>query len=152
MDDQGFLFFRDRTGDTYRWRGENVSTSEVETTISGITKLGECVSYGVEVPGHEGRAGMIAILEDKENELDLQLLLKEMKNKLPAYSVPLFVRLISHVDYTPTFKLQKVELKKQAFNIDQMPDKVFVLNAKRDNYELLTKDTLNDIRQCNVRF
>ena len=132
--------------------GENVSTTEVETIISSLIGMDECVCYGVEVPGHEGRACMVSIVEDKNLALDLQTLLKEMKVKLPFFAVPMFIRMISQVDYTATFKLQKMQLKRQAFDLDQINDKVYLLNSKRDSYELLNKNTLEDIRQCNVRF
>ena len=62
MDKYGYLYFRDRTGDTFRWRGENVSTSEVETVVANLCDHKEAVCYGVEIPGAEGKAGMVAIL------------------------------------------------------------------------------------------
>lgn len=46
-DELGYLYFRDRTGDTFRWRGENVSTSEVEAAISGVADQRDAVVYGV---------------------------------------------------------------------------------------------------------
>lgn len=51
MDELGYMFFRDRTGDTFRWRGENVSTNEVEAVISNVCHLSDATVYGVEVPG-----------------------------------------------------------------------------------------------------
>ena len=62
MDECGYLFFKDRTGDTFRWRGENVSTTEVESVIGKLIDHRDTVCYGVEIPGVEGRAGMVAFV------------------------------------------------------------------------------------------
>lgn len=51
MDELGYMYFKDRSGDTFRWRGENVSTTEVEGTLSHILNQTDVAVYGVEVPG-----------------------------------------------------------------------------------------------------
>lgn len=102
MDQLGYVYFKDRTGDTFRWKGENVSTAEVEATISGIVKLNDAVAYGVELPGQEGRAGMVAIVDD-QNQLDLEKLYKDLQVALPAYARPLFIRILKNVDTTGLF-------------------------------------------------
>ncbi|GFO24755.1 long-chain fatty acid transport protein 4 [Plakobranchus ocellatus] len=99
MDDYGYMYFRDRTGDTFRWRGENVSTNEVEAVISNIIGLNDAVVYGVEVPGNEGRAGMAAIV-DEENQVDVNKLGESLARSLPTYARPLFYRFISKADTT----------------------------------------------------
>ena len=101
MDDLGWLYFKDRAGDTYRWRGENVSTNEVEATVSNMVSLKDAIVYGVEVPGNEGRAGMAAI-HDPEGEIDLQQLASGVKEKLPSYSRPMFLRLVDQLEMTGT--------------------------------------------------
>jgi len=73
MDELGWLYFKDRAGDTFRWKGENVSTMEVEATVSAVVGLRDCVVYGVEIPGTEGRAGMVAI-PDPERKVDVEKL------------------------------------------------------------------------------
>lgn len=110
MDELGYVYFRDRTGDTFRWRGENVSTSEVESIISTVLQLADCVVYGVLVPGLEGRAGMAAIaLENGFSETDvLQRLLAELPRHLPPYARPVFIRFVSAIESTgasPNFAL-----------------------------------------------
>jgi solute carrier family 27 fatty acid transporter 1/4 len=99
MDEFGYFYFRDRTGDTYRWRGENVSTSEVEGVLSTILDHKDCVVYGVEVPNVEGRAGMAAIL-DPEDDLDLEILAKGMVKALAPYARPVFIRVVRKLDST----------------------------------------------------
>ena len=81
------IYLKDRTGDTFRWRGENVSTSEVETVIANICNHKEAVCYGVEIPGTEGKAGMVAIL-DPEHSINLKLLASQINKKLPKYARP----------------------------------------------------------------
>ncbi len=99
QDELGYVFFRDRTGDTFRWRGENVSTAEVEMTVSKALQLSDCAVYGVQVPGTEGRAGMATIAWNGAPFLP-ERLWEELKRRLPSYSRPLFLRLKSHLDMT----------------------------------------------------
>ena len=95
----GWVFFRDRAGDTFRWKGENVSTAEVEAMISQVIGLRDCVVYGVEIPGTEGRAGMAAI-PDPERLVDLTKLYAGMSDKLPSYARPIFLRFVQEIDVT----------------------------------------------------
>merc|ERR1712176_1460312 len=104
MDELGWLYFKDRAGDTFRWKGENVSTMEVEATVSAVMGLRDCVVYGVEIPGTEGRAGMVAI-PDPERKVDVEKLYEGLREKLPAYARPIFVRLVNKIDVTATYKL-----------------------------------------------
>jgi hypothetical protein len=99
MDELGWLYFKDRAGDTFRWKGENVSTMEVEATISQVIGLRDCVVYGVEIPGAEGRAGMAAI-PDPERKVDVAKMYVGMSEKLPAYARPIFLRFVDEIDLT----------------------------------------------------
>jgi acyl-CoA synthetase (AMP-forming)/AMP-acid ligase II len=94
----GYLYFADRLGDTYRWRGENVATIEVENALSSRLNSSEVVVYGVEVPGQEGKAGMAAIILN--NTIDMDKLAKYLINDLPAYARPIFIRLVNSLDHT----------------------------------------------------
>ena len=98
-DEFGWMYFVDRMGDTYRWRGENVSTVEVESVISSVLEQTDSVVYGVDVPGVEGKAGMAAIVEDAA-KFDLDSFLLRLKAELPSYAIPLFVRLVNTIDIT----------------------------------------------------
>ncbi|XP_003741427.1 long-chain fatty acid transport protein 1 [Galendromus occidentalis] len=128
MDDFGNLFFRDRIGDTFRWKGENVSTSEVEGIVCRVSSKADVVCYGVTVPGSEGRAGMIAIGDD-DNSVDLKAIYDELKLNLPRYAVPLFARKLRYIDRTGTYKLKKRELQKEGFDINVIDDPIYFLNS-----------------------
>ena len=95
------MFFKDRTGDTYRWKGENVSTSEVEAVLSNVISYKDVVVYGVEIRGQEGRAGMAAIY-DPDGTLKLTYLAEGTKKALPFYARPIFVRILKKLDMTGT--------------------------------------------------
>ncbi|XP_055949043.1 long-chain fatty acid transport protein 1-like isoform X2 [Argiope bruennichi] len=150
MDEDGYLFFVDRTGDTFRWRGENVSTMEVEGMISNILHHTDSVVYGVEVPGNEGRAGMAAI-SDPEHKVDLKHLFKELSLSLPGYAVPLFVRICDSLESTGTFKLKKVDLQKEGFNPSTMKDPLYYLNKKEGAYVPLDAEVYEKICNGQIR-
>ncbi|KAK7576246.1 hypothetical protein V9T40_012532 [Parthenolecanium corni] len=149
-DELGYLYFKDRTGDTFRWKGENVSTSEVEAVVSNVTEYRDCVVYGVEVPGTEGRAGMAAI-GDKDNTLDLTRLANGLRKELPPYARPLFVRAVRDVEMTGTHKMKKVDLQKEGFNPEIVKDRLYYLTSK-GVYEPLTIEVYQDIVAEKIRF
>jgi acyl-CoA synthetase (AMP-forming)/AMP-acid ligase II len=97
MDELGYIYFCDRLGDTYRWKGENVSTVEVENIMSEKLKSTEVIIYGVEVPGQEGKAGMATIVDEK---FDIKCLHDLIKNDLTSYAKPQFLRLVKDVEHT----------------------------------------------------
>ncbi|KAF5886999.1 long-chain fatty acid transport protein 4, partial [Clarias magur] len=99
MDECGYMYFRDRTGDTFRWKGENVSTTEVEGTLSRLLDMKDVVVYGVEVPGAEGKAGMAAIA-DPDHTSDLGKFSRELEKALPPYARPVFLRFLPEVNKT----------------------------------------------------
>ena len=101
-DEFGWMYFMDRMGDTFRWRGENVSTIEVESVISSVLEQTASVVYGVDVPGVEGKAGMAAIVEDAA-KFDLDRFLSNLKAELPSYAIPLFLRVVRNLDITGGF-------------------------------------------------
>ncbi|CAN7993564.1 unnamed protein product [Ixodes hexagonus] len=150
MDEFGYLFFKDRTGDTFRWKGENVSTSEVEGVIARIGGLTDCAVYGVEVPGSEGKAGMAAIC-DPEKKTDLKAFLKEARNVLPAYAVPLFLRFVADLEATGTYKIKKVDLQKQEFDITKIRDPIYFLDSTVGEYILLDEKLYEKILKGEAR-
>ncbi|KAB0396320.1 hypothetical protein E2I00_015555, partial [Balaenoptera physalus] len=115
-DDQGFLRFHDRTGDTFRWKGENVATTEVAEALEALDFLQEVNVYGVTVPGHEGRAGMAALVLRPPHSLDLVQLYVHVSENLPPYARPRFLRLQESLATTETFKQQKVRMAKEGFD------------------------------------
>lgn len=120
--------FVDRLGDTFRWKGENVATSEVEGVLTQLPWVEHAAVYGVQVPGADGRAGMAAItLRSNMSEPPLDELLQWLKSKLPGYAVPLYIRVTPQVETTGTFKYQKVALKREAYDTTVVTDPLFVL-------------------------
>ncbi len=114
-DDDGYFYFVDRIGDTFRWKSENVSTLEVAGTLSDLPGLELINVYGVHVPGHEGRAGMAAILMQLGQTFDPQAFYDLTEARLPRYAAPMFVRVSATADMTSTFKLRKVDLQRQGY-------------------------------------
>ena len=133
--------FVDRTGDTFRWRAENVSTNEVAEVINAHSQIDMANVYGVEVPGVEGRAGMLAFALDEGIEFDFEQLRNLVERELPLYARPVFVRLQRSVATTVTFKLLKGELREQAFHLDKVgEDSIYVCKPRSTGYELLDTD------------
>lgn len=132
--------FVDRVGDTFRWKGENVSTNEVGEIINCHPQVYFSNIYGVQVPGTDGRAGMAALLlEQNVEELDLVSFSNHICSQLPPYARPLFLRVLPAMDTTGTFKMVKGELRKQSFDPEQVDDKVFVLKPGSERYEPLSR-------------
>lgn len=128
MDLLGYFYFKDRTGDTFRWRGENVSTSEVEAVISNIIGLQDCIVYGVNIPHIEGKAGMAAIV-NTSGKFDIEQLSGGIKSTLPPYSRPLFIRLLKELPMTGTFKLKKLDLQNEGYDLNVVKDVIYFLNS-----------------------
>ena len=105
LDEQGFFHFVDRVGDTFRWKGENVATSEVNDAIRECKGVLDATTYGVEVAGNDGRAGMAAIVIGED--FDLAAFAEHHRARLPAYAHPLFLRISASLDATETFKQKK---------------------------------------------
>jgi fatty-acyl-CoA synthase len=114
QDAEGYFYFVDRIGDTFRWKGENVSTGEVGAALSAAEGVVEANVYGVEVPGQDGRAGMAALVVDKG--FDVAALQALIDLHLPSYARPVFLRLQSHFEITGTFKYRKVDLVADGFD------------------------------------
>ncbi len=147
--------FVDRLGDTFRWKGENVSTTEVENIVSEYAKIAEAVVYGVEIPNTNGRAGMAAItLADQAalDAADCKYMAAEFKKHLPAYAVPVFLRVQQKVETTGTFKYQKNKLKEQAYDPSQTDERILVLLPNSEAYCDLTADILKNIQAYKYRF
>ncbi|KAG5896525.1 hypothetical protein JTB14_020498 [Gonioctena quinquepunctata] len=149
-DELGNLFFKDRTGDTFRWKGENVSTSEVEAIISNLVGYKDAVVYGTEIRGQEGRAGMVAIL-DPDGGVDLKKLIEGLRKTLPSYARPIFVRILKKLDMTGTYKLKKNDLQEEGFDPSKISDSIYYLNGSTGVYDKLTPEIYNGINNGFVR-
>jgi fatty-acyl-CoA synthase len=131
-DAAGFYYFVDRVGDTYRWKGENVSTAEVLSALCEVPSVLEGVVYGVAVPGADGRAGMAALVVDRR--FDLARFHEHCRERLPAYARPVFLRLIAALESTGTFKPRKQELVHEGFDPTLVPDPLYVVDLKAGGY------------------
>ena len=145
--------FVDRVGDTFRWKSENVSTNEVGEIINGFDQIKFCNVYGVEIPGTDGRAGMAAVtLQDGVAELDVDAFSTFLRSELPAYAVPLFVRIQPDIDVTGTFKMVKGDLRKQAYDIRSFDDTVYALLPGSDRYAAFDLAMLEKIEAREAGF
>ena len=175
---EGFLYWSDRVGDTFRWRGENVSTTEVENALSSVSGISTVVVYGVDVPNCDGRAGLPiqrAIINSLNNNYDVGMaaialadsvsaanvgdLLNELISKatsnLPVYARPHFVRILDSVAVTSTFKYQKSDLVKEGFDLDVVKGGVFFCSWKsvtggKFQYIPLTSSLISDMRSGKI--
>jgi fatty-acyl-CoA synthase len=150
-DRAGYYYFVDRIGDTFRWKGENVSTQEVAELASGFPGLDMINVYGVQVPDTDGRAGMLAYVSPDESVFDGEAFYAFTTENLPAYAAPVFVRQLTDVEVTGTFKLRKVELKEQGFDAPDIKDPVFVRDDQTRSYRPLTPEILAEIRDGRRR-
>ncbi|MFD3461515.1 long-chain-acyl-CoA synthetase [Nocardia fluminea] len=133
--DQHFwhIAFVDRLGDTFRWKGENVATTEVEGALGLDERVDQAVVYGVDIPGTDGKAGMAAITLTEGASFDGKALATTAYQRLPLYAVPLFVRVVAELEQTSTFKSRKVELRKQGYAPDA-DGQLFVLSGPAEGY------------------
>jgi fatty-acyl-CoA synthase len=148
-DREGYFYFVDRIGDTYRWKGENVSTTEISEVISAFAGIHEANVYGVAVPGREGRAGMAAIVCD--SDLNLADLRSYLSAHLPEYARPLFLRICGEIDVTATFKQRKISLVKDGFDPVPIRDAIYFDDPRVRGYVRLDRTIYQDIVSAKVR-
>jgi fatty-acyl-CoA synthase len=149
QDARGFYYFVDRVGDTFRWKGENVSTGEVAAALSACPGVIEANVYGVEVPGADGKAGMAALVVDAG--FDLAALRARLADALPAYARPLFIRIASELAATETFKQKKQDLAAEGFDPAKIADALYVDDAAAGRYALLDAAMLQRIVAGKLR-
>ena len=137
--------FVDRLGDTFKWKGENVSTSEVEEVISSFKDVSHSSVYGVEIPGTEGKVGMASIVSTAD-KFEFDSFLQVLNKNLPNYAIPHFIRFLSEFSTTSTYKIQKSNLKKVGFDVNETTDNIYVLLPGSSEYTPLTKEMHDNIR------
>lgn len=136
QDSEGYVYFIDRIGDTYRWKGENVSTAEVEQRLADAPGVKEVIAYGVPIPGQEGKAGMVALVID--GRFSAKVFADWVDQELPTYARPAFVRLIKAADTTGTFKYRKTDLVADGFDPEKVDGALYVRGGK-SGYAKLTE-------------
>jgi fatty-acyl-CoA synthase len=150
MDPGGFYYFVDRIGDTFRWKGENVATSEVAAAIMAFSGIAEANVYGVRVPGSEGAAGMAAIVPD--GGLDVAALRAHLALRLPSYARPKFLRIAQKLAITSTFKHTKGELQRDGFDPAATTDAIYFDDPATDAFVPLDQSLYERIKSGAVRF
>ena len=151
-DRYGYFYFVDRIGDTFRWKGENVSTTEVAAIIDHFDGIAEANVYGVEVPGHDGRAGMAMIVpRDLANAPDLGALAAHLTASLPAYARPAFLRVAGDIEKTSTFKQRKRALCEDGFDPAATADELFYADGATGTFRPLDQDAYRRICDGEIR-
>ncbi len=148
-DEQGYFYFVDRIGDTFRWKGENVSTSEVSEAIASFPGIADASVYGVVVPGHDGRAGMASIVS--REVIDLAALRAHIGSRLPDYARPLFLRLRKDIELTATFKHVKNELIRDGFDPAATDDPIYFHDCERQAFVRIDQTSHDRIVSGKIR-
>ncbi len=148
-DRDGYFYFVDRIGDTFRWKGENVSTTEVEETIGQFPGVEEANVYGVSIPGRDGRAGMAALVVNAG--FDLTALRKHLASSLPDYARPLFLRIRGEMDVTSTFKQKKIDFVAQGFDPAATTDPIFFDDPAAKAFVRIDRALHDRIRDGGIR-
>lgn len=141
-DEDGYCWFVDRIGDTFRWKSENVSTMEVGDSLSDLPGLETITVYGVKVPGTEGRAGMAALVMQPGRAFDPSAFYALTCERVPRYAAPVFVRIAATADLTSTFKLRKVDLQREGYDPAVVHDPLYVRDERAGTYVPLTAEAV----------
>ncbi len=149
QDERGYFYFVDRVGDTFRWKGENVSTTEVAEAINAVPGIEDANVYGVAVSGRDGRAGMAAIT--CKGACDLSALHAHLSSNLPDYARPVFLRLQNHLEMTSTFKQKKVDLVREGFNPAITGDPIYFSDPASKGFVRLDDKLYRRIESGDVR-
>ncbi|XP_071794320.1 long-chain fatty acid transport protein 2-like [Asterias amurensis] len=139
IDETSHVFFKDRLGETFRWKGENVSSSEVAAVLTELSFITEAVIYGVKVKGYDGRVGMAAIaIQDEDQASQWKQLYTHVIKRLPMYACPKLIRIKGQMETTNTYKYRKVSLVKEGFEPGAcMPDRLFFMDKLTETYVTL---------------
>ncbi len=148
-DRHNYYYFIDRLGDTFRWKGENVSTAEVAETITPVEGVREANVYGVRVPGYEGKVGMMALAVDEG--FDLGRLHDYVEGALPAYARPMFLRIQGKIDATSTFKQRKFNLVREGYDPAHVGDPLYFDDPRERRYVRLDADLHRAVVSGTVR-
>jgi fatty-acyl-CoA synthase len=149
LDEAGFFHFVDRVGDTFRWKGENVATSEVNEAVMECPGVVDATTYGVTIAGFDGRAGMVAIVVD--DGFDLADFRDRLSHRLPAYACPVMVRFCNVLDTTETFKQKKHQLAREGFDPRLVTDPLFFKDPKSGAYRPVDADAYARILDGSIR-
>jgi fatty-acyl-CoA synthase len=150
-DRRGFYYFVDRIGDTFRWKGENVSTNEVGDAVQRHEAVEIANTYGVAVEGADGRAGMVALLLKPGHTFDPDSFYAHVSSALPSFAQPAFVRIVNAASLTATFKLKKVDLVRDAYDPERVDDDLYFRDDQGRTYARIDQQSIGRIRAGQVR-
>jgi citronellyl-CoA synthetase len=144
--------FVDRLGDTFRWKGENVATMEVEKALDTFPGVTSSAVYGVIMPKGDGRAGMAAVIRKAGTDIDLAALTAHLKSVLPKYAVPVFMRFVDDFQWTATHKIKKTDLKNEGYDPARTKGGVYALLPGSEAYVPLDDAMYRDIMAGKYKF
>ncbi|MBY8985310.1 MAG: long-chain-acyl-CoA synthetase [Candidatus Lokiarchaeota archaeon] len=145
--------FVDRLGDTFRWKGHNVSTTEIEEVLNIFDQISMSCVYGAKIPATDGRAGMATIVPTSSvSDFEFIKLQNLFNDNLAPYAIPVFLRFKSSISTTQTFKFKKLDLKNEGFNLQNIEDPLFVMLPDESEYKLLTKEIYEKIQNQGYSF
>jgi acyl-CoA synthetase (AMP-forming)/AMP-acid ligase II len=151
LHDDHWVSFADRFGDTFRWKGENVSTLEVESILNSFPSVHMCNVYGVSIPNSDGKAGMAALKLDQKLDFDRDQFSRFVVENLPSYSRPIFLRIQDELEFTGTHKLRKVNLRKEGYNIEVIKDHLFYWDNSAKRYKTFDKIEYQNLLNYKLR-
>ncbi|XP_016373257.1 very long-chain acyl-CoA synthetase-like [Sinocyclocheilus rhinocerous] len=151
IDKDKFVYFHDRVGDTFRWKGENVATTEVADILTMVDCIEEANVYGVKVEGHEGRIGMAAVKLKEGRGFDCINTCSVLANYLPVYARPRFIRIQNSLEVTGTFKMKKVKLVEEGFDPTLIRDPLYFLDLTQKKYIPLSQEIHKSILSQEIK-
>lgn len=140
-----WISFADRFGDTFRWKSENVSTLEVESILNSFPAIQMSAAYGVAIPNTEGKAGMAAIKLNPSIKFDVDEFSQFVLEVLPGYSIPIFIRFRDELEITGPFKIKKVTLKREAYDIEMIKEEMLLWDSRSKKYVPFPKSAYQKI-------
>jgi fatty-acyl-CoA synthase len=148
-DEKGFFYFVDRVGDTFRWKGENVATSEISETILECPGVKQANVYGVSIPGADGRAGMATLVTG--DEFDLPAFRAHLIGRLPHYARPLFLRIRNEMEATGTFKYTKTDVVREGYDPAATADLLYFHHPEYKAFVRIDQALYNRIQAGEIR-
>ena len=146
-----WVSFADRYGDTFRWKGENVATLEVESIINCFDNIENSTVYGVEIPNSEGKAGMASIKLNDKHSFNLTEFSQFVSKNLPRYAIPIFIRVNDSFEFTGTHKLRKVNLRKQGYDVNEIKDRIYFWDSISDSYKMFDREKYQNLMNSRIR-
>jgi acyl-CoA synthetase (AMP-forming)/AMP-acid ligase II len=151
LHDDMWLSFADRFGDTFRWKGENVSTQEIENILDSHDSILMSAVFGVEIPYYVGKAGMAAIIFNPEVGFKPDEISLFVTKVLPKYSIPVFIRIQQELEVTGSKKLRKSNLRKEGYNLNTVKEPIYFWDSLKKKYIQFDNSIYQEIIKGKLR-